>query len=124
MSDALVNFTDLFATLGDLLELDLATTYPGAAQDSVSFLPVLLDPSIRQARPAMINGRHAIREGNWKLISTQKNEDAASIEASRFELYNLADDLAEQHDVSENHPERTTRLFKVYRTFAESRKLK
>jgi hypothetical protein len=72
----------------------------------------------------MVNGRHAIRDGDWKLVSSRKREDAATIGLSQFELYNLADDIAERNDVSGAHLERAGRLFKEYRKFAENRKLK
>ncbi len=124
LSDSTVNFTDLFATLAEMLKVDLPQTYPNSAKDSYSFYPVLLDPATEHQRPAMINGRHAIRVGDWKLISTRRHEDAATVGPSRFELYNLANDIAEQNNVSQANPERTKRLFTEFRKFAESRKLK
>ncbi|MBT3380116.1 MAG: arylsulfatase [Lentisphaerae bacterium] len=123
-SDATVNFTDLFATFAELLGVDPTKAYPGSAEDSFSFLPVLLAPSKKHQRPAMINGRHAIREGDWKLIADRRHEDAATIGLPRFGLYNLADDLAERNDVSDAHAERTQRLFRAYKDFVSSRKLK
>ena len=124
VSDATINFTDLFATLAELMDIDRAKAYPGSAKDSYSFMPVLLDPSKKFQRPAMINGRHAIRDGDWKLVSSRRHEDAATIGQSQFELFNLADDIAEQNDVSQSHPEKAKRLLKEYRKFAESRELK
>jgi arylsulfatase A-like enzyme len=123
-SDATINFTDIFATLAELMEIDRAKAYPGNAKDSYSFMPVLLDPSKEHRRPAMINGSHAIRDGNWKLVADRRREDAATVSQSQFELFNLAGDIGEQNDVSQRHPERAKRLFKEYRRFAESRELK
>jgi arylsulfatase A-like enzyme len=105
VTDATVNFTDVFATLAEMLELDLTQSYPGQAIDSHSFFAVLLDPSTKHQRPAAIHGRHAIRDGDWKLISSARHEDAARVKRSRFELYSLADDIGEQNDVSQSHPE-------------------
>jgi arylsulfatase A-like enzyme len=124
VSDATVNFTDIFATLAELMGVDMAKAYPGNAKDSYSFMPVLLDPSKKHDRPAMINGRHAIRDGEWKLVADKRREDAAAVDQSQFELFNLADDIAEQNDISQLHTEKVKRLFKEYRKFAESRKLK
>jgi len=121
---ATVNFTDFFATLAEMLDVDLAKACPGQAEDSYSFFPVLLNPSTEHQRPAAIHGRHAIRDGDWKLISSARHEDAAKVKRSRFGLYNLADDIAEQNDVSQTYPERAKRLFTEFRKFAESRKLK
>ena len=124
VSDATVNFTDLFATLAELMDIDRARACPGAAKDSYSFLSVLLNPAKTLRRPAMINGRHAIRDGDWKLVSSRRHEDAATVDQSHFELFNLADDITEQNDLSQRRPERAKRLFKEYRKFAESRELK
>ncbi len=44
---ALVNTTDLFATVAELAGVDLAATLPGVELDSVSFAPCLADPSRR-----------------------------------------------------------------------------
>ena len=123
-SAAPVNFTDLFATLADFLEVDAVKTYPGSARDSVSFLPVVLDSAKAHKRAAMIHGRHAVRKGDWKLVSTARHEDATSIRPSQFGLYNLADDIAEQNDISQKYPERKERLFSQFETFTKNRTLK
>ena len=55
-TNSIINFTDIFATLGELLQIDLAEAYPSSAADSHSFLPVLLDSakqSLRRAMPFM-----------------------------------------------------------------------
>jgi len=44
--------------------------------------------------------------------------------ASQFELFNLRNDLSEQNDVAQKHPERVERLFKAYRDYAANRELK
>lgn len=44
-SDALVNTSDVFATVAELAGVDLAATLPGVALDSVSFVPSLVDPT-------------------------------------------------------------------------------
>lgn len=122
-SDAVINFTDVFATLAELLEVDPAKSYPGSAADSISFLPVLLDPAKPHPRPAMIN-RYAIRVGDWKLVAKHKPRDLDQIEASEFGLYNLADDIAEQNDLSDNEPEKAKKLFAQFKTYMDHQKLK
>ena len=131
---AIINFTDMFATLLDLVETEsdhskpprevgnvANTTVPA---DSVSFLPVLLDPVAKHDRPLMIHRNHAVREGDWKLEYYSRQEDAAKVKQSKFELYNLAEDIGEQDDVADDHPEMVKRLFDEYRNFAKNRKLK
>lgn len=44
----------------------------------------------------------AIRDGDWKLIEF--------FEDGRTELYNLANDLSEQHDISKSEPDRTATM--------------
>ena len=48
-------------------------------------------------------GNRAIRSGNWKLVSAQEDHDV-------WELFDLAADRSEQHDLSRQHPEIVTRL--------------
>jgi len=124
VSDATINFTDVFATLAELMGVDMTKLYLGNAKDSHSFLSVLLDPSKKHERALMVNGLHTIRDGDWKLLSTARHTEPSSINESQFELFNLADDIAEENDVSEAYPERTKRMYKAYQTFAESRTLK
>lgn len=57
----------------------------------------------------------AIRVGDWKLLVNPNNrdeEDAAGTEAEsgKVELYNLADDLGEKHDLAKSHPEKVKEL--------------
>jgi arylsulfatase A-like enzyme len=121
---AVINSTDLFATFAELLEVDPAKSYPDSATDSHSFLPVLLDPAQPYRRPGLIFNRGGVREGDWKLVSKSRVRKMEAVKLSQFELFNLAEDLSEQNDLSKKYPERTERLFKEYRQYAENRKLK
>lgn len=123
-SSATMNFTDVFATLTEMLEVDLSKSYPGQAPDSYSFFPILIDPSTMNRRPPAIHGKHAIRDGDWKFIADARREDAVNLKRSQFELYNLAGGIAEQNDVSQSHTETVKRLFTEFRKFTNSRKLK
>ncbi|MEO2036314.1 MAG: arylsulfatase, partial [Planctomycetaceae bacterium] len=79
--------TDLLATFAEMLDVKLPHT---AAEDSVSFLDVLLDKPNIPARASMVHhsarGRFAVRSGHWKLV----------METSKLkrELYNLQTDPA------------------------------
>jgi len=46
--------------------------------------------------------RAAIRKGNWKLVHYYEDD--------RVELYNLADDPAEQHDLADANPGKAKEL--------------
>ena len=79
----------------------------GAAEDSVNFLPTLLDPS-KSVRQDLIHhsrkGEFAIRDGDWKLITdTQRTP---------IQLFNIAKDLPEKNNLYERHPEVVKRLAK------------
>jgi len=121
---AVINFTDLFATLAELLDVDAAEAYPGSATDSHSFLSALLDPSHSYKRPGLMFNRGSVRDGDWKLVSKKRVRDMAAAKPTQFELFNLADDLSEKNDLSNAHPERAARLFAAYKKYAEERELK
>lgn len=96
---------DFFPTILDLAGI----AHYNAVQkiDGKSFLPVLKHPAYVDSTRALIwhfpnkchtghpeNGINycsAIRQGNWKLVYHQRNGE--------MELYNLANDLGENHDV-------------------------
>ena len=90
--------TDLIATFAELLNVDLPHT---AAEDSSSFLDVMLDKPIIATRPPLVHhssrGRFAIRRGRWKLVM-----ETAKL---KRELYDLQNDPAESHDVLDQHPD-------------------
>ena len=86
--------------------------------DGQSIVPYLKNPSLRNNKRTLIwnfpndwtGGRFgednawmtAIRQGDWKLIYFEKY--------GRLELYNLKDDIKEQHDLSKKYPEKTREL--------------
>jgi len=85
--------------------------------DGISILPILKDPRAKLDRDALywhyplekphfLGGRSsgAIRQGDWKLIE--------SFDTGATELYNLADDPSEQHDLVRQHPQKATGLAK------------
>ena len=121
---AVINFTDVFATFAELLEVDAATHYPHSAADSHSFLSVLLEPTQAYLRPGLMFNREGVRDGDWKLVSKSRVRKMEVAKASQFELFNLRNDLSEQHDVAQKHPERVERLFAAYRDYAANRELK
>ena len=106
--DVPVTGSDFYPTLLAMAGLPLR---PAQHIDGTSLVPLLRGKSIpsrmlhwhyphygnQGGEPSAI-----IREGDWKLIHY--------FEDSRNELYNLADDPEEQHDVAAMHPQRTREL--------------
>lgn len=52
-----------------------------------------------------LDGREAVRQGPWKLLHLDIRSDAP-----RYELYNLDEDPAEEHDLAASHPEKVAEL--------------
>jgi arylsulfatase A len=118
--------TDFAATCADILGLKLPDD---AAEDSVSMLPALLGKANKPLREATvhhsINGSFAIRQANWKLCfcpgsggwsRPRPNQDDTT-GFPRLQLFDLAADIGEQHNVQAEHPdiaERLTLLMEKY----------
>ena len=103
---------DLYPTL-----LEVAGTKGDAAHnaavDGVSLVPLLRDPAARLPREAIYwhyphyhpggaTPYGAVRARDWKLIEFYEDR--------HVELYNLKDDVGEQHDLAEAQPQRTAAL--------------
>ncbi len=105
--DQPVVFSDLFATMAELVGLDDVPA--GMAEDSVSFLPYLLDEDMPPTdRPPILHDATTIRDGDWKLILPKRRKRAGQ-NASK-ELYNLKDDLFEQNNLIAEQPDIAERL--------------
>jgi arylsulfatase A-like enzyme len=81
--------------------------------DGISLLPLFKDPSAELKRdflcwhyPHYYYGMNtpvgSIRQGDWKLLEY--------FEDGRLELYNLADDVSEEHELSASQPDVARRL--------------
>jgi arylsulfatase A len=107
----LVCLTDILATLAEILELPLPAT---AAEDSISFLPVLRGQDGKRDHLVShsINGTFAIRRGDWKLLlgpdsggwSAPRPGSKQTATLPPLQLYNLAADLGEQHNLQDREP--------------------
>ncbi|MCB1120856.1 MAG: arylsulfatase, partial [Verrucomicrobiae bacterium] len=102
-SDHTISFVDVFATFSELVGAEIPT---GAAQDSVSFFPILHGKAI-SPRPPIIHSENSIRSGDWKLILPRKGRKAAE-----GELYNLRTDLGENNNLFQKRPNEVERLSK------------
>lgn len=117
-SDALVCLTDLMATTAEITGAKLPEN---AAEDSVSFLPVLLQAG-KSMRTRIIHhsihGQFAIREGNWKLAfcpgsggwSAPGDVEARKQGLPAVQLYDLSTDIGEKINKQAAHPDVVERL--------------
>lgn len=107
---SIITGTDYYPTLLDLLQLP---PRPAQHMDGKSFARVLTTPDSPAERGPVFwhfphygnqggNPVSAIRDGDWKLIRLY--------ETNSTELYNLATDLSEQHDLADREPEKTQAL--------------
>ena len=113
-----VSGIDFFPTL---LELAGATTAPKQTIDGVSLVPLLKGKSI-SPRPLFWHYPHygnqggepssIIRSGDWKLIHYWEDD--------RNELYNLAADIGEQHDLAATETNRVNELWSQLQTWLKS----
>ena len=118
-SAEVICLNDFMATCAEILGAKLPVN---AAEDSVSLLPVFLGKATAPLHEALIhhsiNGSFSIRQGQWKLElcrgsggwSDPKPGTPAERALPPEQLYDLAADLAEQHNVAAEHPEIVQRL--------------
>ena len=81
--------------------------------DGISFLPTLLGRPQREHEYLYWEypsggGKRAVRMGKWKAVQLGTRNPDASIQ-----LFNLAEDLAEKHDVAGQHPDVVQRMAAV-----------
>ncbi|MDY0290348.1 MAG: arylsulfatase [Sphaerochaeta sp.] len=112
--DRLVCLSDLFATLAEYLGYEVG---PAMAEDSVSNLSLWENPASADVRDTLvhqsIDGSLSIRSGSWKLEmcagsggwSLPKPGSDEEALLPRFQLYNLATDIGERHNVVSEHPD-------------------
>lgn len=109
-SDRISGFEDWMPTL---LELTGSSIEAPSGTDGISLAPTLLGKS-QPARPFLYRefsgygGQQSIRVGDWKAI--RQNMSKGEL---KTELYNLAEDIGERHDVAAQHPDVLARLTKL-----------
>lgn len=119
------SITHQFATVMDLAPtiLDMAgvkhpaPTYQGreiVGMRGRSMVPYLKSEEPRIHEEDFINGwetcgRAAVRKGDWKIVFIPKPKGP-----ERWQLYNLAKDPGEVHDLAEKEPERLAALIKLW----------
>jgi arylsulfatase A len=122
-SDQLICLTDIMATLAEIVGVKLPDH---AGEDSFSFVGALRgDSDAAGARDHLvshsINGSFAIRQGDWKLLLcpdsggwSQPRPGTRQAEGlPKRQLYNLADDLGEEHNLIDQEPQRAAELLSL-----------
>ncbi len=109
-SDALISQVDFLASFAALTGQKIPA---GHAPDSENHLDALLGKK-SVGRETLIEQNNTgtafgFREGNWKLLPGGGAKGKAKGK-NNAQLYNLAEDLSEQHDVAEKHPDRVAAM--------------
>jgi arylsulfatase A-like enzyme len=97
---------DLMATCVDLSGAKYPATFNGETitpLEGVTLRPALEGKSLQRAQPIFWEheGNRAIRVGQWKLVSRHP---------TGWELYDIAKDRAEQHDLAAKQPDRVREM--------------
>jgi arylsulfatase len=108
-------FPDVMPTL---MEIVGATAILPKGIDGVSLAPTLFSQSGKQVRHdhlvwefAGYGGQQAVRLWNWKGVRRNLQKGNSPVE-----LYNLKEDVGEQHNVAAQHPEVVRRIEKIMGT--------
>ena len=113
MNDRQIAFYDIFPTfcqlLGHQAEEYLNPQYAEDCFDGISFLPTLLGKNKKQKNHDHLywefheTNQMAVRKGDWKLV----------VKKGKCELYNLASDIHEDHNVAEEHKDIVSDLVQI-----------
>jgi len=102
-------FWDVLPTLCQVAHLDAPKNL-----DGISFLPTLLGDADQATHDYLYwefpayGFQQAVRAGDWKAVRHGVNGGG-----SEFELYDLSSDLAEQHNVANEHPDVVGRMKEI-----------
>ena len=97
-----------------------ASHAPISGQD---MLPYIRSPSATPASPARVEvhevlGKRYVMDYPWKIV-----HQPPPFGKGRWALYNLAQDVAELHDLASEHPERLRELVAHWRSYARANKV-
>ena len=107
-------FYDMMATCSELIGVeDYASLYNNDSLttdhfDGISFAPTLLGQGKQQQHEFLYwefeeTDQVAVRMGNWKMVC----------EGGIPHLYNLAEDLHEDHDIADQHPDIVRQMIEI-----------
>jgi arylsulfatase A-like enzyme len=123
--------SDGVGTIKDLLPTFLAlagTQHPGTTYRGMPVVPVqgrsllpLLTGEAEEVHPAdtvfgwELLGQRGVRQGDWKIVWDQR----VPPEQRRWQLFNLATDPFEQHDLSASNPEQLAAMERLWERYDE-----
>lgn len=110
------HFSDIMATCVELAGTKYPETYKGnkiTPAAGTSILPIVKGEKMpERSIYAEHEGNRMIRQGDWKLVSAHFTKD-------KWELYNIAVDRTEQHDLSSQYPEKVAKMSEEYFEWAD-----
>jgi len=121
VSDALVELTDIYATVADITSQ--STQAGNSGMDSFSLLPLITGHDVT-VRPFSVHhslsGMFALRQGDWKLIEGRGSGGFTAPKQFQIQpgdptgqLYNLANDFREQHNQWNEQAERVKSMMAI-----------
>lgn len=122
VSDEIICHNNLMATAADILG---ATLPEDAGVDSFSILPVLRGDAVAATHPFVIhhsiNGRFAIRKGDWKFIAARGSGGwTKGDDGKPSQLYDMASDRKESQNLAEEKPNIVAELTRLLETAVEN----
>lgn len=114
-NDHIFAFYDVMPTVCDIIGTDMSKYANKNLEvdyfDGISFAPVLTGEGTAKEHDYLFwefneTDQMAVRQGDWKLI----------VKKGKPELYNLADDLHEDNNIAENHPDKVKELVEIARS--------
>ena len=118
---------DIAPTLLDLLGLTAPSTINGIPQmpiEGTSFAPILTNSTATVERGPQyfeMFGHRGIVDKGWKAVAY--HQPGTAFEDDTWELYNLANDFNECHDLAANHPEKLAELIDLWWQEADKNKV-
>lgn len=112
-SDHVMAFWDMMPTFAELI-----SSKDEIHTDGLSFAPTLLGKEGQKEHEYLYwefheaGGKQALRYGNWKGVRLNVGEP----DKTTFELYDLANDIHEDNNVAEQHPEIAAKISDMMNT--------
>ncbi len=113
-TDHIAAFWDFYPTACEMAGI----SYEGDPIDGISYLPTLLGNDEAQEDHEYLywefherGGRIAVRKGDWKAVKYNVEKDPDQ----PIELYDLSQDIGEENDVAEQHPEIVAEMAEIMR---------